>query len=156
LAIHAAFNLLSGTVPFAALKPCMAVSLVELHLSHNGIKVVAGLESFTNLQVLDLSYKKLARQGDLRALSFNARLRVLSLVGNPLAKSSTAQELRRTVFHLLPALCSMDGTVFPSMSLAVAPSQKVNVSAAAAATGRFEVNSYLLLHLRAINRNTNQ
>lgn len=154
LAVHAANNRLSGTAPLAALNPNMAMSLVELHLSHNRIKVAAGLEALTNLKVLDLSYNKLARRGDLRALSFNERLRVLFLVGNPLAESLTAQEFRSVVRHLLLGLHSMDGTAFSSPSLLLAPSQKVNASAAAAATARFEVNSYLVLHMRGTNHST--
>jgi len=150
LALHAANN---GCTTLG-LTPKMARSLVEVHLPHNRIKIVAGLEALTNLQVLDLSHNQLARRRDLRALSLNARLRVLSIHGNPLAKSLTAQELRSTVLHLLPALRSLDGKAFCSPSSSLAPFKKANDWPAAAA--RFEVNSYLALHERASNRSTNQ
>lgn len=148
LALHAAKNCLLSTLSLVALTPNMARSLVELHLPHNRIKIVTGLEALTNLQVLDLSHNQLVSRRDLRALSLNAQLRFLSIHGNPLAKFLTARELRGTVLHLLPALCSLDGKVFFSPSSSLASSKKVN--------NRVEVNSYLALHERASNRSTNQ
>jgi hypothetical protein len=150
LALHAASNGLLSTLSLAALNPTMAMSLVELHLPYNRIKIVTGFEALRNLQVLDLSHNQLARRQDLRALSLNAQLRVLSLIGNPLAKSLTAQVLRGAVLHLLPALRSLDGKAFSSPSSSLFPSTKAHDRPAAAAA-RIEGNSYLALHERANN-----
>lgn len=149
LALHAANNCLSTTLAVAAISPTMAMSLIEIHLPYNCIKIVTGLEALKNLQVLDLSHNQIAKRGDLRALSLNSQLRLLCLIGNPLAKILTAQELRSAVLHLLPALQFLDGKAFFYPSSSLAPSKKGHDRPAA-------VNSYLALHERAINRSTPQ
>ncbi len=149
LVVHAAQNRLSSTLPLGRLAD-LASTLVELHLPHNHIKAVSGLETLTALQVLDLSNNDIAKTTHLRALSFNSQLGALCLRDNPLALALTPQQLRIAMLHLLPSLRSLDGKPFFSPSSSVAPAKKTTREPRPSSLEiNDESNSYLALHRAA-------
>lgn len=148
LMLHAAQNCLSTTLPLARLSS-FAPTLVELHLPHNRLKVINGLEALTVLQVLDLSHNQITKASHLRSLSFNSQLGSLSLRENPLALSLTERQLRITMLHLLPSLWALDGKPFFSPSSFLAPVKKKPRAASIRVEITDEANSYLALHRAA-------
>jgi Leucine-rich repeat (LRR) protein len=106
-AIFCAKNSLSTTFPMAALPSSFASSIVELHLSHNVIKTIAGLENMVNLCTLD--YNQIAQKRDLRAVSGNKKLLALFLNGNPIASLLSKRALTSSILRLAPHLRTLNG-----------------------------------------------
>lgn len=79
---------------------CLAESLEELELYDNLIKHLEGLEEFTQLRILDLSYNKLKH---IKNISNLRKLDHLYFVQNRLTKIENLEELRDLVYLELGA-----------------------------------------------------
>lgn len=144
-AICCAKNSLS-TFPMAALPSSFASSIVELHLSHNVIKTIAGLENMVNLCTLDLSHNQIAQKRDLRALSGNKKLLALFLNGNPIASLLSKRELTGSILRLAPYLRILNGQTCFSPLTPAHSSKLLKKSYAGSFASGDPSNSYLDLY----------
>lgn len=83
------------------------LALESLHLDHNPIQVVEGLEGLHNLQCLDLSHTPMKTVSNLRPLSLNTKLEVVNLEGTILAEAIPL--LRVQLRNLLPGVKLLSG-----------------------------------------------
>ncbi|XP_075037070.1 serine/threonine-protein kinase 11-interacting protein [Mixophyes fleayi] len=105
--VNLGYNLLAS-VPELSLQSC--AKLHTLILRHNQLSSTTGLEQFSNLQHLDLSYNFLLDHSQLTGLAPLHNLRMLSLEGNPLCFQEEYRAL--TAQHLSPKASnkvSLDG-----------------------------------------------
>eukprot|EP00743_Colponemidia_sp_Colp-15_P011792 GILK01013251.1.p1 GENE.GILK01013251.1~~GILK01013251.1.p1 ORF type:complete len:913 (+),score=147.11 GILK01013251.1:181-2739(+) len=96
-------NLLTSTKNLS-----FCTNLHTLKLRENQIRYVEQLEPLQELTYLDLSFNSIrSASTDLRPLSFNRKLKVLHLLGNPCTGSNNH---RVTMLSLLPGLTLLDGS----------------------------------------------
>ena len=107
--LNLGYNLLTDVQPIEAL-----TQLQVLLLAGNRISTLQGLTSLQALEVLDLKFNYIERPHELRLLSLNARLRTLTLQGNPVAKLPS---YRASIVAQLPALTTLDGEKTPRSSV---------------------------------------
>ena len=80
----------------------------------NRIGSLHGLSSMGMLECLDLKCNYVERLAEVRVLSLNAALRVLTLQGNPVAKQSN---YRAAIACELPALLTLDAQAWLGLGL---------------------------------------
>jgi len=106
--LNLGYNLITSLAPVERLS-----GLQVLLVAGNRIETLDGLAALASLELLDVRHNYIAALEEVRLLALNARLRTLSLGGNPVARNAS---YRAAIVATLPTLLVLDGQKTPRSS----------------------------------------